>query len=54
MEAKIPTLLKEQGFEISQFNKITQETKKQKKKTKIYLTHSLEIKNNGRKKWQLY
>ena len=34
VEAKIPTLLKEQGFEISQFNKITQETKKIEEKNK--------------------
>ena len=34
VEAKIPTLLKEQGFEISQFNKITQETKKTEEKNK--------------------
>ena len=34
VETKIPTLLKEQGFEISQFNKITQETKKVEEKNK--------------------
>ena len=34
VETKIPTLLKEQGFEISQFNKMTKETKKIKEKNK--------------------
>lgn len=34
VEAKIPTLLKEQGFEISQFNKMTKETKKIEEKNK--------------------
>ena len=34
VETKIPTLLKEQGFEISQFNKMTKETKKIEEKNK--------------------
>lgn len=34
VETKIPTLLKEQGFEISQFNKMTKETKKTEEKNK--------------------
>ena len=34
VETKIPTLLKEQGFEISQFNKVTKETKKIEEKNK--------------------
>ena len=34
VETKIPTLLKEQGFEISQFNKMTKETKRIEEKNK--------------------
>lgn len=34
VETKIPALLKEQGFEISQFNKMTKETKKIEEKNK--------------------
>ena len=34
VETKIPTLLKEQGFEISQFNKVTKETKRTEEKNK--------------------